>query len=153
MGRTPRGLGLALPPLPAPWVSGAPKLRRLFVKRGRGSLALARPRSCLQWPRGVATLSPEPPRTDLLLWLQRQLILPPTRRIPRPEDARSRPRPPRSFLSAPFTTAAASAAAASRPVADRGEGNAKLTCAVQRERAGRRSLGLRFPEGAAGSGP
>lgn len=153
MGRTLRGLCLALLPLPSPRASGASKLRRLFVKRGRGSPALARPRSCFHWPRGVASPSPEPPRTDLLLWLQRRLIPPPTRRIPRPEYARSRPRPPRSFLSAPFTTAAASAAAASRPVADRGEGNAKLTCAVQRARAQRRSLGPRFPEGAPGSGP
>lgn len=70
-------------------------------------------------------------------------------RIPPPEYARFRPRPPRSFLSAPF----AAAAAASRPVADRGEGNAKLTCAVQRARAEGRGLGLRLPEGAAGSGP
>lgn len=54
-GRTSGGLRLALPPLQAPWASAAPKLHRLFVKRGRGSLAFTRPRSCLKSPQGVAT--------------------------------------------------------------------------------------------------
>ena len=81
-------------PSPGPCASASWKLRRLFVKRGRGSLALTRPRSCLRCPQGVTAPRPDPPRANLLLWLQRQLLLPPTRREPHgPQDARSRPRP------------------------------------------------------------
>lgn len=81
-------------PSPGPCASASWKLRRLFVKRGRGSLALTRPRSCLRCPQGVTAPRPDPPRANLLLWLQRQLLLPPTRREPHgPQYARSRPRP------------------------------------------------------------
>lgn len=81
-------------PSPGPCASASWKLRRLFVKRGRGSLALTRPRSCLWCPQGVTAPRPDPPHANLLLWLQRQLLLPLTRREPHgPKYARSRPRP------------------------------------------------------------
>lgn len=61
LGRTPRNLSPTLSRSPAPWASSAQRLRRLFVKRGRGSPTLARPRSCLQCPQGVAAPRPDPP--------------------------------------------------------------------------------------------
>lgn len=125
-----------------------------FVKRGRGSLVLARPRSCFQGPQEVATPSPNPPRTDLLL--RRQLILPPTRRESHRQSTRGPGRvrrapssPPPSPLPPPPLLG---------PLLTGGEGNAKLTCAVQRARGPRggawgygsrkapRALDLKAPE-------
>lgn len=88
-------------PSPAPWASGDQGLRRLFVKRGRGSLAFARPCGCLQCHQGAAAPRPDRPRTNLLLW--RQLLPPPTRRESHgPKYARSRPRPAALLPLRPF---------------------------------------------------
>lgn len=123
-----------------------------FVKRGRGSLVLARPRSCFHWPQGVATPSPRPRRTDLPLSLQRQLILPPTRRESHGQSTRG-PGRVRRAPSSPPPSPPPPPPPLLGPLLTEGEGNAKLTCAVQRARAEGRGLGLRLPEGAAGSGP
>lgn len=101
-------------PSPAPWASRAQRLRWLFVKRGRGSLALARPRSCLQCPQGwrpqVQTHLVQTCCCSGSRYHRRRGGNPTARSTRGPGRV-----PPRSSVSAPC-------AAASRPVADGGRG-------------------------------
>lgn len=134
MGKQPisRGPPLGAParvPIPprTPAAARVPRLRRFFVKRGRGSSALARPQLPLV-PPGLAALhllnplhKPAAAAADAVATTVG------AKEPPRPCVRAVRDRVQPRSSSAPF------AAAASRPVADWGW--VHLTCALSRARA------------------
>lgn len=71
---------------PAPCASASPRLQRLFVKRGRGSLALARPHSCLAVPpRGYGPASRPTSHKPAAAAAEAATTTADAERIPRPE--------------------------------------------------------------------